>query len=61
MLIQVKATTARAGVVVEHEPAAVWTLADGKVVAVRLYLDRANALREAGLSSRAEAVEEPRR
>ena len=60
-LIQVKATTARDGVVVEHAPAAVWTIADGKVVAVRMYLDREDALREAGLSPRGEAVEEPRR
>ena len=48
VLIKVRATTARDGVVVEHDPAVVWTLANGRVVAVRMYLDREDALREAG-------------
>ena len=53
VLIKVRATTARDGVVVEHDPAVVWTLADGKVVAVRLYLEREDALREAGRGAEA--------
>ncbi len=61
VLIRIRATTARDGVVVEHAPAAVWTVGDGKVVAVQLYLGQEDALREAGLSPRGEAVEEPRR
>ena len=61
VLIRVRATTGRGGVVVEHEPAALWTLADGTVVALQMYLERDDALREAGLPSRGEAVEEPRR
>jgi ketosteroid isomerase-like protein len=48
VLIKVRATTARGGVVVEHDPAVVWTLANGSVVAVRMYLEREEALREAG-------------
>lgn len=48
VLIKVRATTARGGVVIEHDPAVVWTLAEGRVVAVRMYLGREDALREAG-------------
>ncbi len=48
VLIKVRATTARGGVVIEHDPAVVWTLENGKVVAVRMYLERDDALREAG-------------
>jgi ketosteroid isomerase-like protein len=61
VLIRVRATTARDGVAVDHEPAAVWTIADGKVVALGLYLDRDAAFREAGLAADARPVEQPRR
>ena len=46
-LIRVTARTARDGVAVEHAPAAVYTIEDGKLVRVRLYLDRDTALAEA--------------
>lgn len=60
-LIRVEGKTARDGVAVQHEPAAVWTLAGGKVVSIGLYLDRADAFREAGLPAPDSPVEEPRR
>jgi ketosteroid isomerase-like protein len=46
---RVEARTARDAVAVEHEPAAVWTLEEGKVVGIRMYLERARALEDAGL------------
>jgi len=48
-LARVRARTKRDGVVVEHAPAAVWTIKDGKIVRVRFYLDRAEAFEAAGL------------
>jgi ketosteroid isomerase-like protein len=61
VLVKVQAKTARDGVKVEHSPAAVWTVADGKAAAVRLYLDRDTAFAEAGLPRDAKPVQEPRR
>ena len=49
-LIHVRAKTSHDGVEVEHDPAAVWTVEDGVVVAVTFYLDRDQALEAAGLS-----------
>jgi ketosteroid isomerase-like protein len=48
-LIRVRARTARDGVVVEHSPAAVWSISEGKVVAIRFYLEREQAMKAAGL------------
>ena len=61
VLVKVRAKTARDGVRVEHSPAAVWTVADGKATGVRLYLDRDTAFAEAGIPLDAKPVEEPRR
>lgn len=49
VLARVHARTSRAGVDVEHTPAAVYTVKDGLVQRVEFYLDRAEALRSAGL------------
>jgi ketosteroid isomerase-like protein len=48
--VRVHARTRRDPVEMEHAPAAVWTLARGKVVRIELYLNRAEALKAAGLS-----------
>jgi ketosteroid isomerase-like protein len=48
-LVRVRAKTSRHGVEVEHRPAAVWTLRDGKLTAVRFFLERTEALAFAGL------------
>jgi hypothetical protein len=47
--VQVRGRTYRDGVTVEHAPAAVWTLLDGKVSAIEFYLDRTEALKAVGL------------
>jgi hypothetical protein len=49
-LARVRAQSARGGVPVEHSPAAVWKVEDGKVVRVRFYLGHREALEAAGLS-----------
>jgi ketosteroid isomerase-like protein len=43
VLIRVRARTARDGVEMEHAPAGVWTIRDGKVSSLRLYLNREQA------------------
>jgi ketosteroid isomerase-like protein len=48
-LVRVRATTKRDAVVVEHRPAALWSVRDGKVVRVRFFLERDRALDAAGL------------
>jgi ketosteroid isomerase-like protein len=48
-LTRVLAQTTRDAVAVEHRPAAVWSLREGKIVRVRFYLDRGEALEAAGL------------
>ena len=48
-LTRVLAKTTRDTVAVEHRPAAVWSLREGKIVRVRFYLDRGEALEAAGL------------
>jgi ketosteroid isomerase-like protein len=48
--VQVRGRTHRDGVAVEHAPAAVWTLLDGKVSAIEFYLDRGEALKAVGLA-----------
>jgi ketosteroid isomerase-like protein len=49
VLARVKARTRRDGVVVEHKPASIWTVGDGRIVALRFYLDRAEAFEAVGL------------
>ena len=49
MLARIRARTSRDGVVLEHKPAAVWTVADGKVSAVTFFLERDEALEFAGI------------
>jgi ketosteroid isomerase-like protein len=48
-LTRVLAKTTRDGVAVEHRPAAVWSLRDGRIARVRFYLDREEALGAAGV------------
>jgi ketosteroid isomerase-like protein len=48
--VQARGRTQRDGVAVEHSPAAVWTLLDGKVSAIEFYLDRREALKAVGLA-----------
>ena len=48
-LTRVLAQTTRDSVAVEHRPAAVWSLRQGKIVRVRFYLERDEALEAAGL------------
>jgi ketosteroid isomerase-like protein len=48
-LVRVQAKTARDAVPVEHRPAAVWSVREGKIFRVRFYLDRDEALEAAGL------------
>ena len=45
----VRARSARYDVLVEHEPSSVWTVEEGKVVAVHFFLDREDARRFAGI------------
>jgi ketosteroid isomerase-like protein len=47
--VRIQARTHRDAVAVEHAPAAVWTLRDGKVRAIDFYLDRLEALEAVGL------------
>ena len=46
-LVRVLARSERDAVPVEHQPAAVWAVRDGKVVSVRFYLEREAALEAA--------------
>jgi ketosteroid isomerase-like protein len=48
----VNARTSRYGVEVEHTPAAVWTVRDGRICAVYFFLERDDALKYAGLGAR---------
>lgn len=45
----VRARTSRYGVEVEHTPAAVWTVRDGRLSAVYFFLERDDALEFAGI------------
>jgi ketosteroid isomerase-like protein len=49
MHVRVSARTERDGVTVEHRPSSVWTVRDGRIVAVRFFLDRDEALEFAGV------------
>jgi ketosteroid isomerase-like protein len=48
-LTRVRARTTRDAVAVEHRPGAVWSLRDRKIVRVRFYLHREEALEAVGL------------
>jgi len=50
--VRARARTRRGGVEMQHAPAAVWTLDNGRVVRIEFYLDRAEALKVAGLEQR---------
>ena len=50
VFVQVRARTERDDVEVEHAPAAIWSIRDGKITAVRFYLYRADALKAVGLT-----------
>jgi ketosteroid isomerase-like protein len=49
-LVRVRAKTKREAVAVEHRPAAVWSVREGKIVRVRFFLERERALEAAGLA-----------
>jgi ketosteroid isomerase-like protein len=49
-LVRVRAKTRRDAVVVEHRPAAVWSVRERKIVRVRFFLERERALEAAGLA-----------
>jgi ketosteroid isomerase-like protein len=59
VLIRVRARTARDGVEMEHAPAAVWTIRDGKVSSLRLYLNRDQAFEVVGAGKRATGGDAP--
>jgi ketosteroid isomerase-like protein len=50
MHVRVSARTERDGVAIEHRPSSVWTVKDGRIVAVRFILDRDEALAFAGVA-----------
>jgi ketosteroid isomerase-like protein len=52
VFIRVHARTSHDDVGMEHQPAALWTVKDGRVVAIGMYLERGDALAAAGLSGR---------
>jgi ketosteroid isomerase-like protein len=52
-LVRVQAQSARDAVPVEHQPAALWSMRAGKIVRVRFYLEREEALEAAGLQEQA--------
>jgi len=52
VFVHVRAKTSRDGVAVDHSPAAVWTIEDGKVVRIRFFLERDVALEAVGLPKR---------
>jgi len=49
VFVRVRGQTSRDGVDVEHAPAAVWTVRQGKVTAIEFYLERGQALKAVGL------------
>jgi ketosteroid isomerase-like protein len=50
VMIRVQGVTARDGVSVEHCPAGVWTVRDGELARLRLYLERNDALADVASS-----------
>jgi hypothetical protein len=55
-LLQVRAKTKHGSVAMEHAPGSVWTIRDGKIVRLLLFLDRKEALKTVGLSENVERV-----
>ncbi len=55
-LVHLDGTTRHGDVAMSHDPAAVWTMRDGKIAMVRFFLDRGQALRE---TAEAQAQERP--
>lgn len=49
VFVKVTARTVHGDVLVHHAPAAIWSIRDGKISAIRFYLDRDVALEAAGL------------
>jgi ketosteroid isomerase-like protein len=49
-LVRVRARTARHGVALEHRPAAVWTISEGKLTGAHFFLERGDAFEFAGLA-----------
>jgi ketosteroid isomerase-like protein len=49
-LVRVSARTSRHGVELEHRPAAVWTIEDGKLTGAHFFLEREDAFEFAGLA-----------
>jgi ketosteroid isomerase-like protein len=47
VLARIRGRTVRGGVTVEHSPAAIWSIREGKVVGLRFYLERDEALKAA--------------
>jgi ketosteroid isomerase-like protein len=50
VFVRVQARTERDDVLVQHAPAAIWSIREGQVAGITFYLDRAEALQAAGLS-----------
>jgi ketosteroid isomerase-like protein len=50
VLVCIQGRTVRGGVTVEHSPAAIWSIREGKVAGLRFYLEREDALEAVGLS-----------
>jgi ketosteroid isomerase-like protein len=50
VLVRVRGRTARDGVSVDHSPAAVWSIREGKIAGPHFYLERHEALEAVGLS-----------
>lgn len=47
---RVQARTKHDGVLVQHSPAAIWRIREGKIAAIHFYLEREEALEAVGLS-----------
>jgi ketosteroid isomerase-like protein len=50
VLVRVQGRTVRDGVDVDHSPAAIWSIREGRIAGLRFYLERGEALAAAGLS-----------
>jgi ketosteroid isomerase-like protein len=49
VFVHIRARTSRDDVIVEHSPAAIWTIENGRVVRIRFFLERDEALKAVGL------------
>jgi ketosteroid isomerase-like protein len=57
MLLRAKGTARYTGIEIDYEWAAVWTIRDGKLLRAQGYLNRAEAVKAAGLSDQGPAQE----